>query len=67
MDAQNAENVPGMACAWADERMAAAIGLIDRADTRFEMILLGFTALGRLHRAEALRHVSSKDTGSAGT
>lgn len=105
LDAQNAENGMGTACARADERIAAAMGLIDQASTRFEhckdvsmgglltglpalcnngllsgldrhlslpkgfysalhiLMLLGFMALGRLRRPEALRHVPPGEIG----
>jgi hypothetical protein len=105
MDAQTAESGLGTACARADERIAAAMGLIDRAGTRFEhckdvsmggllaglpalcdngllsglkrhlslpkgfysalhiLMLLGFMALGRLRRPEALRHVPPGEMG----
>lgn len=105
LDAEAAANGMGTACVRADERIAAAMGLIDRASTRFEsckdvvmggllgglpalcangllsgldrhlalpkgfysalhlLVLLGFMALGRLRRPEALRHIPPGELG----
>lgn len=105
LDAEAAANGMGTACVRADERIAAAMGLIDQASTRFEsckdvvmggllvglpalcangllsglnrhlslpkgfysalhlLVLLGFMALGRLRRPEALRHIPPGEMG----
>ena len=104
LDAQAANGL-GTACTRADERIAAAVGLLDGAKARFEhskdvvmggllaglpalcangllsglgrhlslsggfykalhvLLLLGFMALGRLRRPEALRHVPPGEVG----
>lgn len=104
LDAQAANGL-GTACTRADERIAAAVGLLDGARARFEhskdvvmggllaglpalcangllsglgrhlslpsgfytamhvLLLLGFMALGRLRRPEALRHVPPGEVG----
>ena len=105
-DARAAQGI-GTACTRADERMAAALGLIQNAKTRFErcedvamggvlaglpalcgngllsglerhlflpkgfysamhvLTLLGFMALARIRRPEALRHLPSGELGKA--